>query len=70
VTVRDTTERPETLEAGSNLLAGASADRIEDAMSLLLEAAPSWTPPSEYLEPHVSRTVARIVLGLPGRARG
>jgi UDP-N-acetylglucosamine 2-epimerase (non-hydrolysing) len=70
LTVRDTTERPETLEAGSNLLVGASPDLIESAMNFLLRSSSDWTPPAEYVAPHVSDTVARIVLGLSGRARG
>jgi UDP-N-acetylglucosamine 2-epimerase (non-hydrolysing) len=68
VTVRDTTERPETMEVGSNLLAGASSDLIDSAIALLLESAPAWTPPAEYVVPNVSDIVARIVVGLPGRA--
>ncbi|SRR6266545_3142330 len=69
VTVRDTTERPETMEAGSNVLAGASPDLIDSAIALLLDSAPAWTPPAEYIVPNVSDIVARIVVGLSGRAR-
>jgi UDP-N-acetylglucosamine 2-epimerase (non-hydrolysing) len=69
VTVRDTTERPETMEAGSNLLAGASPDLIEAAVAMLLDSPPAWTPPLEYLVPNVSDIVSRIVIGLSGRAR-
>ena len=63
LTVRDTTERPETIEAGSNLIVGADPDLIESGMAFLLKSSNSWTPPAEYLTPNVSQTVARIVLG-------
>ncbi len=70
LTVRDTTERPETVEVGSNILAGTEPDRIARAAALALQLPTSWTPPREYLAPHVSSTVARVILGLPGTARG
>jgi UDP-N-acetylglucosamine 2-epimerase (non-hydrolysing) len=63
VTIRDTTERPETIECGSNILTGADPDRILAAVEMVLATPADWTPPPEYLEPRVSRTVARIVLG-------
>lgn len=62
VTLRDVTERPETTECGSNILAGASIDRVLDGMRLALESGAPWTAPSEYLKPNVSTTVARILL--------
>lgn len=63
LTVRDTTERPETIEAGSNMLVGADPDLIDRAMTFLLKSTNDWTPPAEYVTPHVAETVARIVLG-------
>ena len=69
VTLRDTTERPETIEAGSNILAGTTADEIERAADLVMSSDVRWEPPPEYVVPHVADVVARIVLGLPGRAR-
>lgn len=70
VTIRDVTERPETIECGSNLLAGTDADRIVQAVSLATSATIDWTPPAQYLRTDVAETVARIVLGhrLPDRA--
>lgn len=71
VTLRRTTERPETLEAGSNMIAGTDPDDIERATAAVLALPPVWTPPAEYLATDVSATVARIVLGLaPHRSRG
>jgi len=64
VTLRDVTERPETVECGSNLLAGVEAARILPAIDLAVRSAGTWTPPAEYLAQHVSDIVARIVLGI------
>src|SRR5215218_11149744 len=63
VTIRDTTERPETIECGSNILTGAEPARILAAVETVLATPPDWTPPPEYLEPRVTRTVAKILLG-------
>lgn len=64
VTMRDVTERPETIECGSNLLAGVEAARILPAIDLAVRSKGTWTPPAEYLAENVSDTVARIVLGI------
>lgn len=70
VTVRDVTERPETIECGSNVLSGCEPTMIVDAVKQVTMAAASWTPPAEYLATNVAETVCRIVLGfrLPDRA--
>jgi UDP-N-acetylglucosamine 2-epimerase (non-hydrolysing) len=64
VTIRDVTERPETIECGSNLLAGADPDAIRRAVRMVAQHPCDWTPPREYLEKNVSATVVKIVLGL------
>ena len=38
VTLRDNTERPETLDVGSNMLAGADPGRILEAALLMVES--------------------------------
>jgi UDP-N-acetylglucosamine 2-epimerase (non-hydrolysing) len=63
VTLRDTTERPETLECGSNVLSGVEPKAIERATQLALIDREAWTPPPEYMATDVSATVAQIVLG-------
>ena len=63
VTVRDVTERPETIECGSNILSGADPDIIIRAVKLALSQPAAWTPPHEYTVDNVSRTVSKIVLG-------
>jgi UDP-N-acetylglucosamine 2-epimerase (non-hydrolysing) len=63
VTIRDVTERPETIECGSNVLAGCDTQTIVSMVNLVTAEKRSWRAPAEYLLPHVSDTVARIVLG-------
>jgi UDP-N-acetylglucosamine 2-epimerase (non-hydrolysing) len=63
VTIREVTERPETVECGSNFLAGTDPDAIVNGVRLVTEHHACWTPPAEYLEPAVAETVCRIVLG-------
>lgn len=62
VTVRDTTERPETLECGSNILSGVEPGAIRRCTLAALEGPPAWEPPREYLVEDVSGTVAKILL--------
>jgi UDP-N-acetylglucosamine 2-epimerase (non-hydrolysing) len=61
--LRDVTERAETIEVGSNMLSGAAPADILQAVKVVLGSNTSWNPPPEYLEPNVSSTVAKIVLG-------
>ncbi|MBI5574846.1 MAG: UDP-N-acetylglucosamine 2-epimerase (non-hydrolyzing) [Deltaproteobacteria bacterium] len=63
VTLRDVTERPETLEAGSNILSGAEPESILSCVRTVLSRTFEWSPPREYLATDVSGTVAKIVLG-------
>jgi UDP-N-acetylglucosamine 2-epimerase (non-hydrolysing) len=63
VTIRDVTERPETIECGSNILAGGDPAMIRQAVEMALGSEFGWTAPWEYRERHVSSTVAKIVLG-------
>lgn len=69
VTMRDVTERPETIECGSNILSGANAETIVDCVRSVLSKTPSWTAPREYLTEDVSETVVRIVLGYRNTGR-
>jgi UDP-N-acetylglucosamine 2-epimerase (non-hydrolysing) len=63
VTLRDVTERPETIECGSNVLSGSDPQAILRCVDLVLSAPPSWSAPPEYLSLTVSDTVLRIVSG-------
>lgn len=70
VTIRETTERPETIDCGSNILAGVKPAAILRCVDAALSAKPAWTTPAEYLAQDVSATAAKIVLGhaTPARA--
>jgi UDP-N-acetylglucosamine 2-epimerase (non-hydrolysing) len=63
VTIRDVTERPETIECGSNILTGADRDWIVNCVKLVLSQAPEWNTPDEYVNKTVSTAVTKIVLG-------
>lgn len=63
VTLRDTTERPETLESGSNMLSGVQPERILSCLEAVTKNRGKWSPPPEYVEPDVSSKILKIVLG-------
>jgi UDP-N-acetylglucosamine 2-epimerase (non-hydrolysing) len=62
VTTRDVTERPETVECGSNVITGVDPDRISAAVRAAMRRERNWVVPPEYLAPAVSDTVANILL--------
>jgi len=64
VTLRDVTERPETVESGSNLIAGCDPEDICKAVDAVLDQVGEWNPPHEYLVKNVSSTVLKILLGM------
>ncbi|MBD3306016.1 UDP-N-acetylglucosamine 2-epimerase (non-hydrolyzing), partial [candidate division KSB3 bacterium] len=63
VTIRDVTERPETIECGSNILSGADPDMIMSCVQTVLQQQREWEIPSEYVVQHVSNTIIKIVSG-------
>ncbi|MDD5594938.1 MAG: UDP-N-acetylglucosamine 2-epimerase (non-hydrolyzing) [Candidatus Omnitrophica bacterium] len=62
-TLRDVTERPETIDCGSNILTGSDPKNILETVKIVTQPNRSWVPPAEYLETDVSSTVLKIVLG-------
>jgi len=70
ITIRDVTERPETIECGSNMLSGADPDMILQCIHTVLSQRCRWTVPPEYQIDYVSNTASKIVLGynLPNRS--
>jgi UDP-N-acetylglucosamine 2-epimerase (non-hydrolysing) len=69
VTVRDVTERPETIECGSNIVSGADTDSILRATEIAISQPANWVAPKEYLVENVAQTVSKIVLGYTSRRR-
>ncbi len=63
VTIRDVTERPETIECGSNILSGVDPDKILLCVNTVLSQSCRWKVPPEYLVDNVSDTIVKIVLG-------
>ncbi len=63
VTLRDVTERPETIECGSNILSGADPESVLRCVMSVLDQKSPWKIPAEYLAENVSSTVAKILMG-------
>jgi UDP-N-acetylglucosamine 2-epimerase (non-hydrolysing) len=63
ITIRDVTERPETIECGSNILSGVTMDGVSVAVRAALQSGNDWPPPAGYVAEGVSETVVKIVLG-------
>ncbi|WP_166240463.1 non-hydrolyzing UDP-N-acetylglucosamine 2-epimerase [Paenibacillus turpanensis] len=63
VTIRNTTERPETVDCGSNVVTGLDSKRIADAVRLMSEMNTKWECPAGYTAPDVSDIVVKYVLG-------
>lgn len=63
ITIRDVTERPETIESGSNMLTGVSPELVSDSINVVMNEKHDWNAPVEYLEKNVSSKVVKILLG-------
>ena len=62
ITIRATTERPETVMCGSNIVAGLESDSIVASYYQALTLDP-WTVPEEYTRSNVSDVVVNIIMG-------
>jgi UDP-N-acetylglucosamine 2-epimerase (non-hydrolysing) len=62
ITIRATTERPETVSCGSNIVTGLNFDNIVLCYRHALRLK-NWTVPEEYVRTNVSDTVVNILLG-------
>lgn len=63
ITIRATTERPETVWCGSNIVTGLSESNIVTGYQAMKQADRAWTVPAEYARTNVSDTVVNILLG-------
>jgi UDP-N-acetylglucosamine 2-epimerase (non-hydrolysing) len=63
VTIRDVTERPETVECGSNMLSGAEPEDMVRAINVVLSLSSDWVSPHEYTVSSVASTVTKVMLG-------
>ncbi len=64
VTLRENTERPETLQIGSNVLAGTDPDRVRAAIRRQLDAKRDW--PNPYGDGTTGKQVAQQVAAFLG----
>jgi UDP-N-acetylglucosamine 2-epimerase (non-hydrolysing) len=62
ITIRATTERPETVMCGSNIVTGLDAEDIVAGYQQALTLG-SWTVPEEYTRVNVSDVVVNIIMG-------
>ncbi|MGE6376227.1 non-hydrolyzing UDP-N-acetylglucosamine 2-epimerase [Peribacillus muralis] len=63
VTIRKTTERPETIESGSNMLSGINAKQIINCVNIMVNQQKDWSFPEGYDHKNVSDKVLKIILG-------
>lgn len=62
VTLRDSTERPETLEVGSNTLSGGKLDKILQSVKLMVNKGNSWINP--FGEGKAGKRIIEIISNL------
>ena len=62
ITIRDTTERPETVWCGSNIVSGLNKDQILLCYKKMKNNNRNWEIPSGYDKKNVSDTVINILL--------
>lgn len=63
VTVRQSTERPETVDCGSNIVSGLEPERMLLAVRTMLACPRDWACPAGYLDTDVSSRVAKVLAG-------
>lgn len=61
VTIRNSTERPETVACGSNIVSGMKAENMVSCMTEMLSRSTEWSFPDGYREPNVSEKVLEIL---------
>jgi len=60
VTLRKNTERPETLDVGSNDLAGTDAHTVLEKSRIMLDKKPGWKNP--YGDGHAARRMVDVLV--------
>ncbi len=63
VTIRDTTERPETVQCGSNAVSGLIAENIFRCTETMLSGDTDWEYPEGYIDKDVSDKVVKFISG-------
>lgn len=65
VTLRENTERPETMKVGSNVLVGTDTEKILKGVQQMLESAKNWNNP--YGDGTASKIIVTVCGGLPSQ---
>jgi len=63
LTIRESTERQETIECGSNILCGTKTENIIEAVCIIMKRNNKWYIPDDYLIENVSDTIINILIG-------
>lgn len=63
ITIRETTERRETIECGSNILCGTKYNDIMESFNIINNTNSTWKVPEDYLVENVSDIVINILAG-------
>ncbi len=64
VTLRDTTERPETVECGSNIISGLNKENILNCTKTMLSINKKWEFPVGYIDNNVSDKIVKYLNGV------
>jgi UDP-N-acetylglucosamine 2-epimerase (non-hydrolysing) len=67
VTLRDNTERPESIEVGANRLVGADPDRILEGATAMHRAPRTWVNP--FGDGHAGERIVDLILARDGAVR-
>jgi len=62
VTIRMTTERPETIKCGSNMIAGLDSNKILKCVKIMLNRKTTWKQPRGYSDKNVSEKIIKLML--------
>ena len=63
VTIRESTERPETIESGSNVLSGLNSDDIFQCVKQMISVVPDWSWNSSLGDGKTASKVVNIIRG-------
>ena len=63
ITIRESTERPETIEAGANILSGLQPQQMLDAVETITSQKPSWGRNEILGDGKTARKIVNILQG-------
>lgn len=63
ITIRESTERQELIECGSNILVGTNTDTIIKTLDMVNHRTYTWSTPDDYMRTNVSDVVINLLIG-------